>query len=330
MTKNLPTTAAVDCGYSYTKARTAYGSAMLPSIIGHAVAIAFETSMARVTNGCRLEVDGRDLFVGDLARLQSAIPSRPQDRQRDLQMVKALVIAALLSANAPPEINTLTTGLPVAWYLADRQALAETLTGRHRVKYNGRDVEITIHKTDVVPQPVGAVYDAVFSETARPTDPHRWARGKIAVVDIGDGTRDLILMDGMNYIGKLSKSYTTATAGQIKRLLARDIAERYQLELPLVEMDHVLQARTITLWGKEIDITDMVTAALNDATTTIISDANDLWKLRKTFSTVICCGGIAPVIFPHILKAFPSAFLPSNPQTTNVDGFYKRALVRTN
>jgi len=322
---------SVDVGYGETKARTEHGLALLASIIGPAVDIEFETSLAHVTPGCRLEIDGRDLFVGELARLQSAMPQRPQSRARDLKIVKTLALAALLEADARETIDHLVTGLPVEWY-ADKEALAAELTGKHHVKYNGVPMQLEILKVEVLPQPVGAIFDAILSDTGSPTDPHGWAEGKVAVIDVGNGTTDFVLMDGLNYIqdyGDLIASLTTATAGTLKHLVANAIKEKFDIEYPDTDMDEVLKTRKIIQWGNCTQIDRIVDSAVDEVVHPIIEHAQSLWPMRKTFSTVICVGGVMPMLFDEIRAVIPSAFMPPNPQTSNVDGFYKWGLLRT-
>ena len=187
--------ASIDVGYGRTKAKTANGEATILSMVGPAIRIDYEGMTAAGYNGLTVEIDGRAYFVGQRAAIQSPNPVSPQSRQRDLEIVKILALTALHVAHAPAEISRLVTGLPVAWYYDDKDALREILLGKHILTINGEEITFNIAEVIVMPQPMGTIFLSMLNPNGMLTDPRGISGQIVGTIDIGMYTTDIALID---------------------------------------------------------------------------------------------------------------------------------------
>ena len=82
----------------------------------------------------------------------------------------------------------LVTGLPCNDYLSEQaiKSTIKTLKGKH---------EIHIHEVFVIPQPLGTLIDFMFDDNLQIVNNRN--KSKWLVIDIGRGTTDILLTDGM-------------------------------------------------------------------------------------------------------------------------------------
>lgn len=320
--------AALDVGYGWTKSKTSHAEVTVPSIVGQAIAISYQTDLVTARGGLTVELDGRSYFVGERARLQSPDPLTPQSRHRSLEIVKVLGLTALHQAGAV-NISHLVTGLPVSWYADDKDALEDTFTGEHSLVVNGTPATITIKLVKAVPQPMGTIFKAMISNGIA-YDPRHLAKHKAAVMDIGMYTSDDALIDNLVYIEKRSRS-TPVAGGAFFQNLQRAIKHRYDLSLSLTDAESAAHSGSIILWGKEVKLPPaMVAAALRPVADHIIEFTKELWTKReaKTYRAIFVSGGNAFLFYSSIRDVFRSAVLVDEPRLAPLRGFYEFALLK--
>jgi hypothetical protein len=150
---------AIDIGFGWTKVVTIRNRLLLPSLVGPAESIRFQSDVVENSQGIAVEVDDLQLFVGEQAELQSASARQTLDVSRTgSSEQKALFYAACseLVRTNDTEI-AVVTGLPVGDFndtnkqkLRDTYGLDWTLhlskvdraVRQGQVEIQGRPVEI--------------------------------------------------------------------------------------------------------------------------------------------------------------------------------------------
>ena len=89
---------AIDIGFGFTKATDGNRSIVFKSVLGEATGLQFQGSIlddASAEDHMQLEVDGRSLFVGDLAERQSNVRFFTLDQAQFVsRFAKSLALAA--------------------------------------------------------------------------------------------------------------------------------------------------------------------------------------------------------------------------------------------
>jgi plasmid segregation protein ParM len=295
--------------------------------VGPSVDIKYQNGLITAGRGLEVEIGDRRQFVGDLARLQSPFTASPLARERDLDIVRTLALAAIHQVHADGGLVELVTGLPVSWY-DDRGVLVDALVGRHDYRVNGNDISVKIEDVHVVPQPFGTLFAVLLTEKGVLGDPERLADRKVAVIDVGTYTTDYALSDALRYIETRSGS-TEAAMAQVYRMLQRKVEQEYGIDIDLAEAELAARDGAITAYGEAINVSPLVRAAIDDVAETIVAEAESLWPDRgRTFAQVFVTGGGAPLMYGSLVDVFPHACLVGEPQMANADGFYRYGLFK--
>ena len=202
--------AAIDIGYSNLKLASMAGDGTIQTQVLPAGAAPVDCMPERLNDG---DDDGLCVMVGDELYAAGVPQSRFQKWNRSLHedypstdSYRALFHAGLLSLGAT-DIDTLVTGLPVSQYRdeARRSALADQLTGTHQVT---RKRQIRIKSVKVVPQPLGAYLDLVYTLD----DPDLLADSRVLVIDPGFFSVDWVVIEQAALHQSLSGTSQMATS----------------------------------------------------------------------------------------------------------------------
>lgn len=325
---------AVDIGYGYTKAMTAHSRTLIPSLVGPAEAIRFESDIIEANGkGIALEVDGRGFFVGEQAELQSASASQTLDATR----TGSIEQKALFYAAASELIKTTTeevavvTGLPVGDYDdRNKDALKALLIGEHEVKRQGKWTRaFRVSNVYTVPQALGSLFALVLDRRGRLVDGDL-AGGRVGVVDIGTLTTNYILVDRLRYVEVESDSITSGMAEMLQKV-AKDLKREYSLDwgLQLGKVDQAVRARAVEVYGDRVNIAGLVDPHLENLADTIISKARTLWGSGVELKGVVVTGGGSLELAPYVRKVYPhTRTVGGDPQFANVTGYLRAGLRR--
>ncbi len=236
---------------------------------------------------------------------------------------RALFHAGLLFLEAT-EVDMLVTGLPVSQYgdEARRQALETQLTGRHQVT---RKRYITIQAVKVVPQPVGAYMDLVFSVE----DPELLADSRVLVIDPGFFSVDWVVIENGNLHQALSGTSQMATS-MILETAQPLIREDHGGNVSLAKLEQAVRTgRTqIVVCGELVTLQHYLDAAVADVVP-VAMDAirQSLRSGDDSVDIVLIAGGAAALYESHIRASFPRSriVLPQEPALANVRGFGRLA-----
>lgn len=245
-----------------------------------------------------IERDGAERFVGQLAveHMGAASSGRGSDaRYSDgttLDFVLAGVAAALPGAS---KITVrLTTMLPISlWPLAPR--VVEALRGRYPIRYNGRDLVVTV-ATVAVKREAEAAFGGLDGDTS----------GPVVIVDAGGRTVNVALFNNGQYrSGRTLELGVQAAIDNLDRALigrglrTLTLAERGELERSLIDG----RPFSIISGGGAADITDLARGQLDLTAGALAQELYAAVPLGQARRVAFVGGGAHAALFGAALKA---------------------------
>lgn len=317
---------ALDVGHGFTKGKTADKQVIVPSVVGPAEQIRFDSGLAR-DGGICVTVGERAFFVGDLALQQSASVSQTLSPTRTGSNEQLALFYAVASELIGPSTDqvAIVTGLPLGDYNPTNKAvLRDMLKGSHMVQRRGRQTRaFTVDSVHVVPQGMGSLYNLVLDRNGRIRDTDL-AGGAVGIVDVGTLTTNFVLVDQLRFIERGSDSIPTGT-GEFLLKVAKDLKSRHGLDWTgqLARVDQAVRAGAIELYGQLVSIEDLVKPHLVELSDTVLSKARSLpgWGSGAELRAVVLSGGGSVVLELYIRKAYSHARMGDNPQLDNVTGY---------
>ena len=320
---------ALDVGYGYTKGTAGGATVNFPSVIGMPEQIKYRGGVigsngaVSTVQNISLKLDGRQLFVGDLALTQSRDPWSPQGRERvaSNEMI-VLALAAMSELGISGKIN-LVTGLPVDWY-SDRDKLIEQLKGGHEIKRAGRKTAIVyIDNVIVVPQPFGTIYTRLLSNEAKMIDRGLLTK-RVGIIDVGMHTTDFVQANPprLQYIEAGSNSIESAM-GSVYNQVIEATKNQHQTTLSLHEADQVVQSGKISVFGEKHSIASILEPILQAVSQRIASAIPQTWGSRaRDIDALFVTGGGASSIGPY-LTDYPHLEIIEESALANVRGYLR-------
>ncbi|HID86017.1 MAG TPA: hypothetical protein EYH31_00220 [Anaerolineae bacterium] len=107
-------------------------------------------------------------------------------------------------------------------------------------------------------------------------------------------------------------------------LLAREILDRYGLELALHQVDECVRSRSVRVFGKREDIGSIIEPVLKGVAEQLISKAGTLWGEGRDLDMVMITGGGGQALGRYF-QVYPHARVVPDPAMANARGFLKYA-----
>lgn len=325
---------AVDVGYWQTKAVSAGGGrACFPSATAPAADDPLNGFFGDPA-GHRARLrhpDGRieTRLVGEAAlRSLAAVTSLSKQKPADMHDLLVVAAAYLCGAGGTghlPGQTNLAVGLPLAFYRAQRDALAERL-GRLQAWVSVDSSEeryLSFGRVLVLPQGAGAV--AAYPDLVPD-------RGLVGVVDVGEYTTDYLLVEVRD--GRPQPVLEACGSAEIgvhlvHRALAAEFQSRTGAPLYADMWQEALEARVILYEGTSVDLTAVAERAISDAAQAVAQRVLGAWGHRAGFVRLtLLVGGGAVLFRDHLLRLLPCAQVPPHPVFANVIGFLRTLLDR--
>ncbi len=201
----------VDIGFGFAKGFDGHLPIIFPSILSHhgrpAEAAGSEPSAPGV--GLHLEIDGEVYFAGRRADCDWRSPQLPRQPDRLFgDYGKHLVLAVLAGYTEMENPLHVVLGLPVSYFQLLKASCEARLIGYHKlvwVESGGNRIPKNIHirKLHLVPHPMGT-YSGLIMDTDGRLQAEKFRERKIAVVDIGFRSTNVIAMDRLRFSNRYS------------------------------------------------------------------------------------------------------------------------------
>ena len=323
----------VDVGYGWTKAATTTQTTLTESVIGPAQAISYVSELAApAALSPVITYQGQSWFVGQQARVQSLQPISPQAKGRSLDVVVILALSAMAQLITDEKPISMVTGLPMQWFDQQHAELQARMLGEHHALVGGTHRVFNVEAVKVVPQHAGTLYREMINEQGVLEDRHGLAKSAVGIADLGEFTFGACRFDELVFNQPGSQSTSRLSAGKIYASLQAQINERYDLDLGILQVKKAARRGYISKWGKSIDITNLIQESAKATALGCVELCKEVWGVSdayKTFQLIAATGGGMNLIGDTFKAAFPNARLVERPQTANVEGMLRLALLRS-
>lgn len=333
MTSQNVITVGLDIGYGMTKAvadngkRTCFESRVAPAeFIRFQIDVGAQTQV----NGLTLhDTSEGALFVGELASKQGrpgAIRS-PRDRNRVTDPITTHLADAAFAMLLPGVKHArvrLVTGLPVAYY-RDAFQLSQHLLGTHHILLDGRSLTVKVEDVLVVPQPFGALLSLILDERGKLiTRAIEMVEGRVGVLDIGQHTTDMILVEGLEYIESRSGSIEVGVSTAID-MIRKVLLDDYRVTYEPHEIELAMRRGWVVIEGRKQPLNGLASERLDPIALAIEAETRTLWNI-STLTAIVLAGGGALALKPWLTPRFKQATYAPDAAMANAAGFLRYGL----
>lgn len=329
--------AGTDLGTSTIKSVAGDTSFRMPSIIGEPnpgfKGMPVDKSWER---NLKIEFDGNEWYVGELARLQSVMkfPLAREGRMKSHENAK-IAIQAVLSLLGDQGWNyySTATGVPVGVSRERMEQLSESLTGPFRVTIENdatsekKEVKGRIVAAPVMPEPYGAYYYLLKERGEQK------AMDSI-LIDIGYGTTDILTLYKGSVLRTASSSINEAV-DTLTTKLADLLSEKADTNVKPEDLMTSLESKEkkITVGGKTYDVAEQISSISQFVARSIVDEVSRAMGNLPTDAVItyfILEGGgvhlfgdtIKDHLFEEGLVSDPeNLIIPEDPVMTNAMGF---------
>lgn len=305
----------IDTGFSHTKGINGRKEIIYPSTIA---LLPGGLVTARLPDGAgMLDADiihykDHSYIVGDFAYNQGLYPHTTLDRARlQAPEILALIFSAIIRLKPKePTITDLAVTIPDGWYQADRDVFASHINGRHKVAYGpkAKEVELTIKKTQVFPQSLGAYANQVYHKSAGKLAyaNRSISEGPAIVCDIGHGNLNLATY-GRGGVYQNSNPVPISPLLGAHNLVRDSIAQIYaqtSAEFNSHQIIEAIKAGQIKIGGRPVPIVDLIGELITRQSEAIADAMRGFTGRGLNFDTVLITSGGANIFGTQVKKMY--------------------------
>jgi plasmid segregation protein ParM len=275
-----------------------------------------------------LDLPGDGVYlIGEGAVAQSRFVDRREDRGWIASNAyRRLIIAGFTELTAATRCElVVVTGLPVAFYSADKDALRDRFLGHHRVAREGRRAQtFQVTECRVIPQPFGTLLAEALNDHGKIVN-HDLATGAVGVIDVGGKTTNLLSVNRLAEIGRETASINLG-AWDVARAVREYLTNRCpDLELRDHQVIDAIVKRRVKYFGAPVDLENVIDAMLEPMGDQVIAQATQLWNGAAGLEAILVAGGGALLLGPYLARAFPHVRVVDNPVFANALGYWRFA-----
>lgn len=323
----------IDVGFGFTKAINNKKSVIFKSVIGDSTDIQFKSTLGEKSSSSNLHVTigDRSYFIGNFAEQQSNVRQYTLDQEKLMSdFLKVLALTATgICCDDTASINVVS-GLPVGYLKQDYKRFTEIISGHHNVTFHRQDGEditksIYIHKVQMMPQPVGSIFNLLMDEKGNIINKDL-SQQKIGVVDIGFRTTDFTIFDNLHYIERGSVTMDTGISKSFS-IIANKLRQESGVTIELYRLYKAVETGYIKIKGKEFNISNLRDRVYAHSASALAGDINRLWADEWDIDAIILTGGGSVELSKHIEPLIDGNVIPMEKGTdarlNNVKGYLK-------
>ena len=276
-----------------------------------------------------------NFYVGDDCREDGAASRSTDSSFYSSTAIRVLLVKVLKEAQVKNPI--IVTGLPTEFFSDQRNAFADNIK-RWAIEEGFAPAKVLI-----LPQYVGPWFDPdLLDQNGQPIEPAVVMRGKLGIIDIGQGTIDA----GQFVDGKASEHRYGESKGvsDIHKKLFTQLSKPEELNKllgqkqrlsPDFRLDGQTNEYTMDVWlrqgfipwrGKQLDIRALSLPARTDFANDVLPRCiSKVWGSTDFFLVFICAGGGATVLGTEILTKHIHSpiYMAKDPEESIVRGFHR-------
>lgn len=323
----------IDVGFGFTKAINQKKSVIFKSLIGESTDIQFKANIGENSYASNLHVSigDRSFFIGNFAEQQSNVRQYTLDQDKLMtEFLRTLALTATgICCDDTVSINVVS-GLPVGYLKQDYKRFTEIISGHHNVVFHrpdGEDVtkSIYIHKVQMMPQPVGSIFNLLMDEKGNIINKDLSTQ-KVGVVDIGFRTTDFTIFDNLHYIERGSVTMDTGISKSFN-IIANKLRQESGVTIELYRLYKAVETGYIKIKGKEFNISNLRDRVYSHSASALAGDINRLWADEWDIDAIILTGGGSVELSKHLEPLIEGNVIPSDKamdaRLNNVRGYHK-------
>lgn len=318
----------IDLGYAATKIVASAQRIQFPSVVGTPEASDFRFGADQTF---RINFAERSYNVGEAALEQSRFTTRQEDRDWYKSTEYMVLLHAALSSifhTGHHEI-VVVTGLPVAFYESDKDAMRALFEGSHIVQRDDRlVVPVKVSRCYVIPQVMGTLLNEALNDQGQYAD-RAIAEGRIGVIDIGGNTTNFLHAHKM---GDIKRETTSINLGGWDAM--RAMRPMIEDKCPDADYsDHEIAAaianKYIKYRGSDNSLIDEIETMLDPMAEQLIAKAKELWPGGGARLDTILLSGGGSLMLGERIKAqlqHSDIRIVEDSVFANASGYHKLAL----
>ncbi len=249
------------------------------------------------------------------------------------QLNRVLVHDALRRAGYGGRNVRITTGLPVSYYYMPNgeknQALIDSKVANLRKLVKCGDLPLAkIIENTVTTEAVASFVDQLMDIDGSPSDDYEeLTQVPVGVIDVGGKTTDCaVLLPGMMVDSSRSGSNDVGVLMLVEAVSAK-LRAHLDLDtaLPTSAIERALRTGTVKIYGKEQSVKEIVDEEKERLADQIMSAVRTKVGSGVDLDHVLFVGGGAIVLREQLLKHYPHARVPEQPEFANARGMLKFA-----
>lgn len=249
------------------------------------------------------------------------------------QLNRVLIHDALRQAGYGGRRVRITTGLPVSYYYLPNgeknQALIDAKVSNLRKRVVCGDLSMAnIVENTVTTEAVASFVDQLMDMDGSPSsDYETLTQVPVGVIDVGGKTTDCaVLLPGMMVDSSRSGSNDVGVLMLVEAVSAK-LRAHLKLDTPLsaVAIERALTTGVIKLYGKEQSVKEVIDDEKQRLADQIMSAVRTKVGSGADLDHVLFVGGGAIVLKDQLLKHYPHARVPAQPEFANARGMLKFA-----
>jgi hypothetical protein len=298
-----------------------HGNEREPVVFPAMIAGASKAVAGAIAAATTVEFGGKHWWVGDDALLsKTPITMLAQERLNHPVFIPTLMRAALQTmGNLNGAVNGVcVTGLPATWatnadkgrQLGERMRAATPIYGTIRV----------------IPEPLGLVYSVLLDNYGEVAGDTALKDGRVAVVDIGHHTVDVIEIQKLVPVPSGLNTYQLGTARPLQEIRGR-LTQDFEREFSLYEIDQAVRAERLRVSGQLLPLPTGWDRPLRENGELIATRLVEAWGRGTQFDAILIGGGggeLEPLVHA-IQERFTHAQVVDRPQTAVARGYARLA-----
>lgn len=326
----------IDLGRSETRLYDGRHLLSFPSVVGGPIETIARGNykLAKAENNLFVEVDGQPHSVGRYALEQPFLfpVSDPHPLRGELNRVLFLTALGLgaqrLRWSGRTRLNV-CVGLPVCF--ARNEALTRELTrgwlGQQKVVFRGEPMEFEVERIEVIPQPLGTVYQAILDEKIPMGSDSNGIEQSIGVISVGHQSANWLVVSSLQELTKYSSHITSGVGYRLHEAIADYLSEQHGLfqQNPIDLADSVVSGVYNDLEGNAYPIPpQLIERVKRSVARQVALTVEQSWRNIK-LDHMLLSGGMGGAIFElmqenhyfHRLQRMDDA------RYANVKGYYE-------
>lgn len=278
----------------------------------------------KAIDNIRIERGGIVYKVGKLATLDDDYRAPVgMNRYKEDDYIDLIMQAAFAVTKTSGDVK-MVVGLPIDGYTDSYKSLvANRFKGLHTIKQpkSKEDLSVNVVEVAVQPEPVGTYFGQLLNiETMQIIDP-TLKQSKVGIIDIGEFTVDLLVMDRGKFVASQSKSLDYAS-NKVLQVFSDNVFNDIQYRIPDSKLKQASNEGVIVTATGTHDIKHHKANAIQEVSGLMISSISRVWTDADDMYKIFIAGGGATNFKTAIKTRYSQAVLVSNSRFSNAQGMY--------